>query len=144
MKADLLKIETAFLDALAVGESGEGKHYNILFGGGHFKGYAAFPKWIGKRTSAGMTHAAGRYQFEPATWLACTHALKLPDFSPASQDTAAWWLAQTVYHHFTGHGLTASLSEGRLVGVVTALHSTWTSLSVDKFPKRYDASLLIA
>jgi muramidase (phage lysozyme) len=74
-----------------------GGRYNILFGGTRFEGFAAFPKWPGRFSYRGReTHAAGAYQFEPATWAEIVAAIGLPDFSPASQDIGALWLLR---HH---------------------------------------------
>src|SRR5690348_11371530 len=116
----------AFLNALAVGESGEQPDYTILYGGRHFTAPPwQFPQWAGKDNS----HAAGRYQFEPATWRAAQKATGVPDFSPDSQDIAAWWLAENDYHRRTGRGLLADLKGLMSVGyVATILQSTWTSL----------------
>ena len=137
----------AFLDALAVGESDpvatrEGiSPYFILYGGGSFEKLPhttlGFPVWPGRDDS----HAAGRYQFEPATWIEQATKLKLHDFGPASQDTAAWDLAATVYHHRLGRVLVDDLLAGNFGHVAGALQSTWTSLSGATFPERYRAAL---
>ena len=128
----------AFLDALSVGESGG--DYSILYGGSHFHDFSHFPQWEGKDNS----HAAGRYQFEPETWREQAEKLGLKDFSPASQDIAAWNLAQTVYDYLTGFALLDDLAETNdnyLADIADALHSTWTSLEEKTFPKRYDDAL---
>jgi muramidase (phage lysozyme) len=68
-------------------------YYNALYGFGRFTEFATFPSWPGVALQNGsMTHAAGAYQFEPATWAECQTATEVPDFSPASQDVAALWL----------------------------------------------------
>jgi muramidase (phage lysozyme) len=59
--------------------------YNVLTGGGSFASYLHFPIWAGHNGS----HAAGAYQFEPATWHWLAAELFLPDFSPLSQNIAA-------------------------------------------------------
>ena len=138
----MASIRKAFLDALAIGESGG--RYDILFGGRRFTDFSHFPDWEGKRFGGATTHAAGRYQFEPETWKECAARLRLPDFSPASQDAAAWDLAKRVYWHVKKVNLETALTaatDNALAGVATALHSTWTSLSPTKFPKRYRAAL---
>jgi len=131
----------ALLDAIAVGESGgkaDDAAYTILYGGGHFTGYGAFPQWAGKDNS----HAAGRYQFEPATWAEAAAALKLPDFSPASQDAGAWWLAQRDFKARSNDDLLTYLKSGMTLTVVaTVLKQTWTSLSPVTLPSRYAAAL---
>lgn len=126
----------AFLDALAIGEDYNPLDYNELVGGGKFSDYSAFPEWAGREFSTGRSHAAGRYQFEPATWRECAAACKLTDFSPESQDIAAWYLAQRVMP-----GLLELLQDNKLVGIATRLHSTWTSLSERTFPLRYGVAL---
>jgi lysozyme len=139
---DLPPQARAFLDALAIGESGgasDDAAYSVLFGGSHFPippWPTTFPQWDGVSLHGVRTHAAGRYQFEPATWRGLQAQLHLPDFSPASQDRAAWALACQVRH-----GLLAELVAGELDGIATALHSTWTSLSEETFAERYTAAL---
>lgn len=135
-------IAYAFLDAIAVGENYNPIEYNELVGGGHFDGYDAFPSWPGKSFPTGRSHAAGRYQFEPATWNEQAQKLGLTDFSPASQDAAAWDLAQTVYKHRTGRDLLTDLTNRYLVQLAGALQSTWTSIgshTPDRFLGAYAA-----
>ena len=131
---ELSQARRAFLDALAIGESGG--RYDILCGGGRFSDYSAFPQWSGVQGPAGVSHAAGKYQFEPATWQEEAAKLHLQDFSPASQDAAAWDLAQAVYQRVAGRDLAADLMAGDASHVAHALHSTWTSLG-SSFPTRY-------
>ncbi len=55
----------------------------------------------------------------------------MPDFSPASQDRAGWWLAQRDYKTKTGRDLSAELKSNDPAvksGIGSALHGTWTSL----------------
>lgn len=143
---DLPREARAFLDALAVGESGgDDDPYHVLYGFGHFDettplmpGYYGFPEWPGKDNS----RAAGRYQFEPATWRATAASFdgETPDFRlPVWQDRAAWALAQGDYHARTGRGLFADLAL-RPLHVFFSLHATWPSLN-DQFPARYAAAL---
>ena len=149
----------AFLDAVAEGESTEAARrggispYFILVGGGSFEGlpersgYFGFPDWPGRRFAAGMSHAAGRYQFEPATWRGICEQQWAPDGSdgwdfrnPEHQDYAAWVLALEVYRR-PGSNLLADLRAGHLAGIATALRSTWTSLSEATFASRYREAL---
>lgn len=128
----ILPIEAlAFLDAIAVGEDYNPTDYNELVGGGKFTGYGQFPAWAGKIFPTGISHAAGRYQFEPATWKGQAAKLGLKDFSPASQDIGAWDLAETVYRQRTGHDFLRALqTKAAMTFIPHALQSTWTSISM--------------
>ena len=73
----------------AEGTMRDGKRgYNIMFGGGTFDDYSRHPDTViqGSRLSSA---AAGAYQFMPGTYGNVKRDLKLPDFSPSSQDQAA-------------------------------------------------------
>ena len=119
----------ALLDTISGTESA-GK-YNIMYGGKRFSDYSDHPRVAfpiqsgpnrGKRSSA-----AGRYQFIQGTWDDQRRKLGLKDFSPASQDAAAWNLASETY----GRGLMADLRSGdpkRVAAVGRALRKQWTSL----------------
>lgn len=73
-----------------VKQSESGGDYNIGFGGTDLsnapKREDGFPIWEGKQGPAGISHAAGAYQFQPATWAEYAGPLGIKDFSPASQD----------------------------------------------------------
>lgn len=122
----------AFGNALAMGESEpadkRGAGYNILYGGDRFSSFDAFPDWPGIRVNGRMTHAAGRYQFQPATWAGVRRAVRLPDFAPSSQDAAMWFLARQVYRHQTGRSLATDLLASQFTLIPDALRSTWTSV----------------
>ena len=80
-----------WLNAISASEGTmrDGKRgYNIMFGGGTFDDYTRHPDTVidgGRLKSA----AAGAYQFMPGTYGTVKRDLKLPDFSPSSQDQAA-------------------------------------------------------
>lgn len=84
---------SAFLDMIAVSEGTAGRGddgYNILVGGALIPSYKKHPRtlvWI--RRINNYSSAAGRYQFVWRTWEGVARSLKLPDFSPESQDKAA-------------------------------------------------------
>ena len=139
-----------------IGGPEAGGKYNVRYGGATFEGYADHPRIrepIATGPNAGKTSdAAGRYQFLGSTWDEAKKALGLPDFSPASQDRAAWWLAQRDYRKATGGDLLTDLRSGdptKLDRVARALHSTWTSLpggveegvTIGKFAATYNAAL---
>lgn len=99
--------ERAYLDAIAAGESTAGSAqnygYQMGFGGRTIASLASHPYQRGQFTTtmhadkfggASQTSAAGRYQFQRGTWDKAARALGLTDFSPASQDRAALWLAK--------------------------------------------------
>ena len=152
MNQNISREGQAFLDALAIGESGPRPDYTILYGGAHFlpttpsrQGYYDFPLWPGQDNS----HAAGRYQFEPATWKDVVERLDLGHTiksfrNPDDQDLGAWLLAQDDFHRKGGANLLTELrggSDDDLANVATTLKSTWTSLGPGSFPDRYRAAL---
>ena len=62
--------------------------YNKFYGGGQFNSFDKHPGIV-NTTASGSSAAAGGFQFLPGTWNGVAAKLKLPDFSPASQDKAA-------------------------------------------------------
>ncbi len=74
----------------AVGHYESGGNYTIGYGGTDLSDAPlneyGFPQWSGKEGPYGVTHAAGKYQFEPAEWERYAKPLGITDFSPASQD----------------------------------------------------------
>lgn len=120
----------AFLNAMA---STESPGYNVIYGGSRFSSYADHPNIpvvIKSGIHAGrMSTAAGRYQFIKGTWERAAAALGLKDFSPESQDKAAWWLAQEDYKRNTGRDLGADLRAGNYAMVRKGLGSTWEGLT---------------
>lgn len=112
----------AFLQTIGTLESGN--NYNALYGGGTFSDYSTFPVWAGVLVDGRMTHAAGKYQFQPATWAAMQAQLNLPDFSPASQDQAA---AQLIINKGAG----GAIQNGDTTTAVNILSGTWQSLQTN-------------
>lgn len=121
-------IAAAFLDAIAVGEDYDPKDYDELVGGDHFEGFDAFPQWNGRRFATGISHAAGRYQFEPATWRTVAGRYGLTDFTPHSQDLGAWQLARDDYRRRTGRDLRDDLKRRNFGRLVSGLRPTWSSI----------------
>ncbi len=119
----------ALLDTIAGTES---PGYDVLYGGRRFTDFSRHPNIAVPITSGpnrGRTStAAGRYQFLFSTWTDQQRQLNLPDFSPQSQDKAAWHLAQTVYRTQETRDLLSDLENGIFGKVGPALHGTWTSL----------------
>lgn len=152
--ANLPREARALLDAIAQGESDpsakrEGiSPYVILYGGGSFEGmpdrtgYNGFPEWAGKDNS----HAAGRYQFEPATWRGIVPRFgpAIPNFrNPDDQDWGAWFLAQQDYQARSGAPLLNALQVRDIGGIGGVLQPTWTSMSNVTFSDRYAMALAL-
>lgn len=118
------------LDTIASGESSgvPGEGYNELFGGHQVGDLSKFP---GVRVAipgqkGQFTDAAGRYQFLGPTWASQAKKLGLTDFSPASQDAAAWDLANTTYLQQTGRDLQSDAAARNVDW--QALGGQWSSL----------------
>ena len=117
----------AFLDMLAVSEGTKGKGedgYNVLYGGGLFSGYADHPrkKLTFKIKGNNVTStAAGRYQVLARFYDAYKESLKLPDFSPASQDAIALQMVRE-------QKALADVDAGRLESAIAKCANIWASL----------------
>lgn len=83
----------AFLDMIAVSEGTKGRGddgYNVIVGGELFTSYADHPRKLVVLNKKGLkSTAAGRYQLLSRYFDAYKKQLKLPDFSPSSQDAIA-------------------------------------------------------
>jgi muramidase (phage lysozyme) len=79
----------AFLIMIQYAEGTYGKDgYRTLYGGSLFNDFSRHPN--SPQTKWGITStAAGAYQILNKTWMELQAKLKLPDFSPVSQDKAA-------------------------------------------------------
>lgn len=133
MVAQLPPEARALLNAISGPES-KG-NYDVIFGGQKFADYSDHPRIdvaITSGPNAGKTSsAAGKYQFLKGTWDQYKKKLGLKDFSPESQDKAAWALAQDAYRDSTGGDLSEALTSGDpqiIAGVGKALAPIWTSL----------------
>lgn len=118
----------------------ESPGYDVINGGERFSDFSQHP---GRKGAGGESTASGRYQFVAATWRRMAASLGLPDFSPASQDRAAWALALQDYKSRTGRDLGADLKAGEYGKVRAGLSATWEGvhkLSDEEFGKRMAAA----
>lgn len=121
-------VRKAFLDALAGGES---PGYDVMYTPPGSKGLRRFTDFSRHPNSPAMSSdgpssAAGRYQFINPTWNQYRNKLGLPDFSPASQDAAAWAYANDLVP-----GLDQILRSGdpnAIQQAVSKMQNQWTSL----------------
>jgi muramidase (phage lysozyme) len=128
--AELSPVARALLETIAGPES-KGD-YNVIYGGSQFDDFSDHPRQPVLITSGPnkgkYSSAAGKYQFLGSTWDDIADRYDIPDFSPASQDQAAWALATEEYKRDTGRDLEADLSAGDLSRVAPSLRNQWTSL----------------
>jgi len=121
--------QQSFLAALSLGEANGPHPYSQGVGGVDLTGAptdaSGFPQWGG----FGNSHAAGAFQFQPATWSAEASKLGLNFQNPADQNAAAWDLAQTTYATKTGGDLETDLKAGKLGPIQSALASVWPSVT---------------
>jgi muramidase (phage lysozyme) len=102
--------------------------YTMINSGGNFSDFSDHP-FASTNRKTGYGLAAGKYQFMPATWNEYKAKLGLKDFSPASQDAAAWALAKDRYRTETGNNLEADLKDpSKAMQISRGLSKTWTSL----------------
>lgn len=98
------------------GTDRQGTPYNELFGYDNFTGYATHPN-IKVTKNHYTSTAAGRYQILYKTYL----GLKMKDFTPASQDSAAIQLIKNA-------GAYKYVVAGDWVNAIKATNKIWASL----------------
>jgi muramidase (phage lysozyme) len=122
----------AFLDMIAKSEIGaclleiSDNGYNVLVGSTPkqpclFKGYADHPRVLVRLSSTLSSTAAGRYQILARYFDAYKRILKLPDFSPASQDAIAMQMIKE-------RGALPDIDAGRFSAAVNKVSNIWASL----------------
>lgn len=119
----------AFLDMLAYSEgtdNGRQKTYNhgydVIVGGSLFTDYSDHPRKLISLPKLGIkSTAAGRYQVLAKFYDAYKKRLRLPDFSPASQDAIAMQLIRECK-------ATADIEAGRITDAIHKCRSRWASL----------------
>src|SRR6185312_6788844 len=127
-------LQASFLNALALGEVGpDGGNPFEGFGGVNLAGAPTnqfgFPQWNGAVTSAGPTHAAGLFQFEPGTWNQIAAQFGLNFQNVGDQLAGAWYYAQQIFAGKTGGSLESALQNGQLSSVQSALAKVWPSVT---------------
>lgn len=117
----------AFLDLIAHSEIGpkllaaSDNGYNVLVGGELFDSYKTHPNKLVYLPRLRLSStAAGRYQLLYRYWLAYSRQLKLPDFSPASQD-------QIALQQIKERGAFDDIEAGRIAAAVSKCRNIWAS-----------------
>ncbi|MFY9990830.1 MAG: hypothetical protein WAL40_07270 [Rhodoplanes sp.] len=129
----------ALLDTIAGSESAyPGRDpYKVIYGGRVAETLTDHPRQyfqiVAGPNTGQKTSAAGRYQYLERSWDEASTALGLPDFSPASQDKAAFWEAQRTYRAKTGRDLVTDIRDAnadpeKLALIGRGISSWWTSL----------------
>ncbi len=119
----------AFLDLIAWAEGTDNgrqptkdRGYDVVVGGGLFTGYADHPRQLIDLPRLGIkSTAAGRYQILSRFFDHYKRELKLPDFSPASQDRIAMQLIRECR-------ALDDIKAGRIEQAVHKCRSRWASL----------------
>ena len=119
----------AFLDMLAWSEGTDNGRqptmdsgYDVLVGGGLFRGYSDHPRRLVDLPNLGIkSTAAGRYQILSRYFDHYQAQLKLPDFSPASQDKIALQLIRECR-------ALDDIKAGRIEQAAHKCRSRWASL----------------
>lgn len=120
---------SAFLDTIAFsegtdkpGQPTKDRGYDVLVGGGLFSGYKDHPRKLIDLPKLGIkSTAAGRYQVLARYYDAYKKQLKLPDFSPASQDSIAIQLIRECK-------ALDDVNAGRIASALHKCRSRWASL----------------
>lgn len=119
----------AFLDTLAFSEGTDNgrqktmdRGYDVLVGGGLFSSYADHPRVLVMLQKLGIkSTAAGRYQILARFYDHYKVQLKLPDFSPDSQDKIAIQLIKECR-------AMDDIDAGRIAEALTKCRSRWASI----------------
>lgn len=127
----------AFLDMLAVSEgTDDGRQptkddgYDVLVGGKLFTGYDDHPNVLVKLNANLASTAAGRYQILYRYWTHYKALLRLPDFSPLSQDRYA-------IQQFKERRAIADIQAGRFDEAVGKVRNIWASLPGANYPGQH-------
>lgn len=148
----------AFLASIAEGEGGI--DFTILYSGGNLVNpndpnvvvvnglrewtgpLTTFPTWAGATTAGGLiSTAAGFCQDTGTTWRTYETQFGLTDFTPPSQISFNWQLAQRVFGTRMGANLLQVLQAGETAMIPAYLVGTWPGGANSSFMNRYTANL---
>lgn len=111
----------AFLRVIRRGEgTSDAGGYSRLFGGGTFSSFADHPRVLVRKGGYSST-AAGAYQALSSSWDETARIMRLPDFSPASQDKFA-------VGRIAARGALDDVKAGRFEAAVRKCAREWASL----------------
>lgn len=111
----------AFLRVIRTGEgTADEGGYRRLFGGGTFASYADHPRIVVSK-SGYHSSAAGAYQAIASTWDETKRIMRLPDFTPRSQDLFA-------LGRLAARGALEDVTAGRFESAVRKTAREWASL----------------
>jgi len=145
------KNKSAFLRCLRLGEGTSGPNgYQTLFGGSLFNSFDRHPAeagWPGVKLSDRMcslagfgpgcvSTAAGAYQFNKPTWRRVAAKYGITDFSPASQDAAAWAVIGE-------KGAQADVLAGRIEQAISKCRKVWASLPGAGYGQREESMVAV-
>jgi muramidase (phage lysozyme) len=126
----------AFLDTISFSEgtqiAGSDDGYDVIVGGGLFKGYARpqqFKVWIERIKN--YSSAIGRYQILYKYAVHYMAQLNLPDFSPRSQDKIALQLIRECK-------ATQLILDGAISQAIMACNSRWASFPGNAYGQRQE------
>lgn len=115
----------ALLRVIRAGEGTSGPNgYRTLFGGELFDGFNDHPRQAITRKMGASTitsTAAGAYQFLASTWDETARLMKLPDFSPRSQDLGA-------LGRIAARGALADVKSGQFDAAIKKIAREWASM----------------
>lgn len=119
----------AFMDTLAFSEGTDNgrqptknRGYDVIVGGSLFTDYSDHPRKLVNLPKLGIkSTGAGRYQILSKFYDAYKKQLRLPDFSPASQDAIAIQLIRECK-------AVDDIEAGRIESAITKCRSRWASL----------------
>lgn len=159
LRASGLPLEAqAFLATIAEGEGGV--DFNTLYSGGSLVNQAdaanittvnglrewtgpltQFPTWSGATAGQNISTAAGAWQDTRTTWNAYAAGFGVTDFTPPSQISFNWQLAQKVFGTRMGANLLQVLEASETAMIPAYLASTWPGGANSSFANRYTANL---